>query len=103
MYIKDVKFVHVPHFEELKPSNVLKISQIEIKKAALYKRLLQFCPEIKENGKIKDRDLFFNILNTLLSKCVEKMVYHAFKSRDNKSEIANEIAVIPEFMGIFTD
>ena len=65
MWIKNVHFVHVPQYDELKPTNVLKSMSYEINNPKLYKLLLNFCPEIKYVGFPKDREFFFNILNTL--------------------------------------
>ena len=51
----------------------------------------------------KDREFFFNILNTLRGKVVEKLVYNAILQREKKKDIPDEIEVAPEFRDIFTD
>ena len=40
-------------------------------------KLENIMPEIKIRDKPKDREFFYNILNTLESNVVEKMVYRA--------------------------
>ena len=55
----------------MKPENVIKEMRIEIDKSQVYKRLLDFCPELKDKKRPKDRDFFFNILNTLIPGCVD--------------------------------
>ena len=81
MYIKNVDFVHVPQFDELKPLNVLKKMNLQENNKTLYKKILNYCPEIKYRGYPKDREFFFNILNTIEPKIVDKMVISAFKHR----------------------
>ena len=81
MYSKKVNYVHVPQFDELKPANVIIAMNLEKTESAIYKRILQFCPEIKYRNKPKDRGFFFNILNTLKEGIVDKLVYNAIKNR----------------------
>ena len=76
MKMHEVNFVHVPHYDELKPSNV--IEQLSLKKSEkMWNKLLSYCPELKYKSSPKDRDFFYNILNTLWPKIVEKLVYNA--------------------------
>ena len=42
-----VKFVHVPFYDELAPINVLKLLGLDNENAKGYTELLQYCPEIK--------------------------------------------------------
>ena len=65
MWIKDVDFVHVPQYDELKPSNILSKMNLEKNNPNLRTRILNFCPEIKYTGSPKDREFFFNVMNTL--------------------------------------
>ena len=55
--------------------------QIEKNKPTTYKRLIEFCPELKDKKRPKDREFFYNILNTLIPKCVDRMVYNALVKR----------------------
>ena len=81
MYSKKVNYVHVPQFDELKPENVILAINLEKSDSTIYKRIVQFCPEIKYTNKPKDREFFFNILNTLKEALVDKLVFNAIKSR----------------------
>ena len=76
-----MNFVHVPQFDELKPQNVIIAMNLEKSESVIYKRIVQFCPEIKHTNKPKDREFFFNILNTLKEDLVDKLVFNAIKSR----------------------
>ena len=51
----------------------------------------------------KDRTFFFNILNTLEHRIVDKFVYNSIKLRETKPSIPNEITIVPELRDIFTD
>ena len=53
--------------------------------------MLDYCPELKHNKWPKDRTFFFNVLNTIEAKCVDRMVINAMKQRQNKTKIENEI------------
>ena len=64
---------------------------------------MQYCPELQIKKKAKDRCYFFNVLNTLSPKIVEKMVYNAIIARQRPPNIENEISVLPEFRDIFTN
>ena len=46
-----------------------------------YNRLIEFCPELKDKKRPKDREFFYNILNTLIPKCVDRMVYNSIVKR----------------------
>ena len=70
--MQQVKFVHVPHYDELAPENV--ISTLGINNEKLSKNwadLLEYCPELRYRKRPKDRDFFFNVLNTIKPKSVE--------------------------------
>ena len=43
----------------------------------IYPKLLVLCPELKYNDKPKDRNFFFNVINTLKPKIIDKIVYNA--------------------------
>ena len=62
--IKDINFVTVPLYDELTPTNIMKKMGI-IENSEMYNKLLQYCPEIKTKGSPKDRNFFFNVLNTV--------------------------------------
>ena len=40
-------------------------------------KFLEFCPEVIWKNKPKDREYFFNIVNTLFPHKIEKMVYES--------------------------
>ena len=65
--------------------------------------LLDYCPELKEKSKPKDRDFFFNVLNTIIPFCIDKIVRNAILFRQYKSKIGSDIIVTPEFRDMFTD
>ena len=60
-------------------------------------------PELEKKKVPKDRKNFFDMLNTLKPRVVDKMVDNAKEERILKSKIDDEITVIPELKGIFTD
>ena len=43
----------------------------------IYPKLLILCPELKHKDKPKDRDFFFNVLNTMKEGTIDKIVYNA--------------------------
>ena len=43
----------------------------------IYPKLLILCPELKYKDKPKDRDFFFNVLNTMKEGTIDKIVYNA--------------------------
>ena len=60
-------------------------------------------PELKKSKIPKDRKFFFNVLNTLKPRVVDKMIFNANEARVPKTKIDDEITVIPELKSIFTD
>ena len=58
-------------------------------------------PELTITGRPKDRRYFFNVLNTLKSDIVEKIVFNSYMSRKKDQTIKNEIVVKPEFKDLF--
>ena len=75
-----------------------------LEKSDTWPDLLESCPELKHAKRPKDRAYFYNILNTIIPRCVDRMVFNAMKQcQEKKSKIENEIAVIPFFRDIFTD
>ena len=105
-YLKltEIKFVDVPLYDELQPSNVIKQMKLKEKgKEESWKALLQYCPELSYKEQPKDRDFFYNVLNTIIPNCVTKIAYNAEVMRQTKSRIENEITVAPEFRDIFTN
>ena len=69
----------------------------------IWKSLQNYMPELKSSKFPKDRKFFFNILNTLKPRVVDKMIYNAKEARVPKTKIDDEITVIPELKSIFTD
>ena len=77
-----MNFVHVPHYDELSPENVL--AKLEFGKErktsdqkATESKIKQYCPELKYKKRPKDREFFFNVLNTIKPKFVEEAVFRA--------------------------
>ena len=72
-YLKDkeVLRVTVPLYDELKPSNELEALNLNENDKENWDKILDLCPEIGTKGFPKDRDFFFNILNTLKPECME--------------------------------
>ena len=54
----------------------LKTDHIEI-----WNKILEYCPELEYKEKPKDREFFFNILNTIIPNCIDKIVRNAFLNR----------------------
>ena len=78
---KDVIFVDVPHYDELKPENV--IEKCHLEKDQIWPRLSEFCPELRDRkNRPKDRTFFYNVLNTLKPKFIDTMVINAIHKRD---------------------
>ena len=68
----------MPRFDELTPEHVIKVLKMK-NNSSLWKQILNFCPELEYKSQPKDRDFFFNILNTIENQVVETMVYNAYK------------------------
>ena len=105
---KNIKIVDVPLYDELNPWNVIKECKLQDNKD-LWKKLLVYCPEllgydseIKNQSIPKDREFFFNVLNTINPGFMGKIVYNANMARVKKTDIPDEIKVLPEFRDIFT-
>ena len=47
----------------------------------IYNKLVDYCPELKYKGKPKDREFFFNILNTVKPGIVDRLVFNSVKKR----------------------
>ena len=77
---KDVIFVDVPHYEELKPENVIETCKLKSDNK-IWPQILSYCPELKEKKYPKDRTFFFNVLNTIKHGFVDNMVLNAIESR----------------------
>ena len=75
----EVKFVHIPYFDELSPINVLEYLNLEKKNSDIWNKIKLYCPELNYKSNPKDREFFFNVINTLIPNSVEKMVYNALK------------------------
>ena len=63
-------------FDELKPEHVIETLQLK-KNTILWKKLRDYCPELEYRDRPKDREFFFNILNTINKKCMEPIVFNA--------------------------
>ena len=68
-----------------------------------YKIFLNFCPEIRERKRPKDRTFFYNVLNTIKKGFVDNIVMNAVLAREKKQNIPNEIKVADYFRDMFTD
>ena len=82
-YLKDkeVLRVTVPLYDELKPRNVMYTLNFKENDPKIWELVLDLCPEITEKGIPKDREFFFNVLNTLKPNCMDKIVYNAMLNR----------------------
>ena len=99
-----MKWIDVPLYDELQPTNIIKKMKLKEKnEKETWEVLMNFCPELEYKEHPKDRDFFFNVLNTIKPECVTKIVYNATMMRQTKSQIENEISVAPEFCDIFTN
>ena len=79
MLTKNVLFVEVPHYDELKPENL--ISSCGLKQDVIWPTILDFCPELKDRDNPKDRKFFYNVLNTIRKGFVDKIVDSAIRNR----------------------
>ena len=52
----------------------------------VWPKLVKFLPELETKKIPKDREFFFNILNTINPGIVERMVLLSMKKRENKSK-----------------
>ena len=69
--IQDINFVKVPYFPELAPKKIAKLLPEDLKN-----KMGKYIPEILSDKEPHDREYFFNILNTLNSHLVKKLVYN---------------------------
>ena len=65
------------------------------KNLKLWKELCGYCPELHNKNKPKDRNFFFNILNTESERCMDKIVRNAILDRQINKKIDDRIHVIP--------
>ena len=101
--IKDIKWVSVPLYDELRPSNVINAMKLKENYKEDWELLIDLCPELNYKNKPKDREFFFNVLNTLIPNSIDRIVRNSFINRQQKSKIEDEIEVAPRFRSIFTD
>ena len=82
LYLKiaEINFIDVALYDELTPSNVIKSMKFKYQEET-WKSLIEFCPELYYKEEPKDRDFFFNVLNTLIPHCVTRMLYNANMNR----------------------
>ena len=99
---QSILWVEVPLYDELEPSKVIKKLKLKDDKQK-WKEIINYCPELGKYENPKDREFFYNILNTIKPNIVEKIVYYAKIAREKKTTIENEIKVIPELRDIFTE
>ena len=69
------------HFPELKPENVISEVNLEKNDKQAWKKMLNYCPELQYRNRPKDREFFFNILNTVKLHIVDKMIQNAIRVR----------------------
>ena len=89
-----MKIVTVDAYSELKPSNVIQEMELKTKQLDLYQEMKKYCPELQYKDEPKDREFFFNVLNTLEPNCVDKMVRNARLNRVYCSKKDDKIEVI---------
>jgi len=92
---KDIKKITVTTYSELKPSNVIKEMELKTTRKELYTKVKKYCPELEYKDEPKDREYFFNVLNTLEPNCIDKMMRNARLNRIFSSGIDDKIEVIP--------
>ena len=82
LYLKmlQINCIDVAHNDELTPCNVIKCLKLKDLEG-IWKNLIEFCPELQYKEEPKDRDFFFNVLNTLIPHCVTKILYNANMNR----------------------
>ena len=56
--LADVRYVNVPHFDELSVKNIFPIFKDDV-------QVMKYFPSSLPTGKLPDRTFFFNILNTV--------------------------------------
>ena len=64
--MKDIIWIDVPLYDELYPKNIIKEMKLKEKnEKETWELLMNFCPELECKEHPKDRDFFFNVLNTI--------------------------------------
>ena len=74
MPISEVKFVHVPQYDELSVGKLW--PQVKTQK-----EVNKYLPDRLRKGQTISRPYFFNILNTILPAYVKKLIAHANNRR----------------------
>ena len=101
--LKDIKWVTVPLYDELRPSNIIQVMKLKENHKEEWECIIDLCPELQYKNKPKDREFFFNVLNTLIPNSVDRIVRNSFINRQQKSKIEDEIEVAARFRHLFTD
>ena len=90
-----MKIVTVDTYSELKPSNVINEMELKTTRKDLYIELKKYLPELEFKDEPKDREFFFNVLNTLESNCIDRIIRNARLIRLFSSKKDDKIEVIP--------
>lgn len=80
---------------ELKPINMPKYDELSVKN--LYDKLkdkhkfMQYIPDKLPNGRLPDREYYFNVLNTVFPDYTKKLLSHANKQRMLTTDTGTEV------------
>ena len=55
--------------------------KISDKQCETFISLSEYMPELLTKGIPKDREFFFNVLNTIHKNCIDQIVYNSIKGR----------------------
>ena len=72
--IDKVKYVNVPHYEELSVKQYWPILRQD-------EKLMQYMPDFPPGDKIPERSFFWNVANTVQYAYVQKVIQHANEQR----------------------
>ena len=75
---EDVKFINMPHFDELSVKRIMP----EVRN---FPEAMLYFPSKERKGLVMNREYFFNILNTVVPKYVQKIVQNANNLRNEAS------------------
>ena len=75
MPISQVRFINVPHYDEVSVKQLWpKMKELEYFK--------KFFPDKLPQGRLPNRDYFFNIMNTICNEYVTQLIKHANAQRN---------------------
>ena len=96
--LKQVKFINVPVYDELAIKQIYPLCQGE-------PQLMNYFPDKLPQGRLPDRDYFWNVFNTLNEEYVGRLIKHAHGQRNSaaqEAEPAQNVVVTEEWWAKLT-